>query len=245
MKIPKLTMALMLLFIVASCSSKKKEAYHGSMDESIEMSESSSLDGVEGEDADIVLDEDIEVSEEGGDEIADSEGEEVQGIEDEENQDLMVVDVEEEEQVEIAEESSDIQEEHISLSEEVGEYTVQKGDTLMEIAFKLYGDFGKWKDIKSLNPDINGALKFGSIVKYHVPESSFKWTPKGNPYLVMRGDTLSTISQKVYDKASWWPHIHENNKPMIKDPDQIYAGFTLYTLPESQILKKRELASQE
>lgn len=243
-----------MLFVVASCSSKKKEAYHGSMDDSIELSEVSTSDGIEGQDVDVALDESDSSSEEGNNDSADyvADADDVQGIEegDSENQDLMVVDVDQQQSEEpvqdevLAEDSSGVQEEHISLSEQVAEYTVQKGDTLMQIAFKLYGDFGKWKDIKSLNPDVNGALKMGSIIKYNVPESSFQWVPKGNPYLVMRGDTLSSISHKVYEKASWWTHIHENNKPMIKDPDQIFAGFTLYYLPKEDIESKRDLASQ-
>jgi nucleoid-associated protein YgaU len=253
-------MVLLLLFVIASCSSKKKEAYHGSMDESIELSELST-DGIEGDDLD-------EISEDGEDskiEVADSDAsedesdnyvvdaDEVEDIEegDEENQDLMVVDVEGQDMSEgpsdelLAEEnSSEFQEESITLSEEISEYTVKKGDTLMQIAFKLYGDFGKWKKLKELNPDIDGALELGSIIKYNIPESKFEWAPKGNPYLVMRGDTLGSISQSVYNRASWWTYIHENNKPMIKDPDQIFAGFTLYYLPKEEVKKKRGLASK-
>jgi LysM repeat protein len=256
MKNSRMLMVIMLLFVAASCSSKKKDAYHGSMDNSIEMSDVSTSDGVEGIDAD----ESISLESSSGDEIqsnSDSadyvaDADDVQGIEegDQENQDLMVVDVDKEQASEpvqeevLAENSSGVQEEQISLSQDVAEYTVQKGDTLMQIAFKLYGDFGRWKDIKALNPDVDGALKMGSIIKYNIPESQFKWVPKGSPYLVMRGDTLSSISHKVYEKASWWTHIHENNKPMIKDPDQIFAGFTLYYLPKEDIESKRDLASQ-
>lgn len=259
MRNSKLLMVLLLLFVAASCSSKKKEAYHGSMDESIELSDASS-DGVSGEELDEVSLEgedseiDIADSEENNADSADyvADADNVQGIEegDEENQDLMVVDVDQQDPIEessdelVAEDSSGVQEESITLSEEIAEYSVKKGDTLMQIAFNLYGDFGKWKQLKELNPHVNGALKSGSIIKYNVPESKFEWAPKGNPYLVMRGDTLGSISHKVYEKASWWTHIHENNKPMIKDPDQIYAGFTLYYLPKEQIEKKRELASQ-
>jgi nucleoid-associated protein YgaU len=34
-------------------------------------------------------------------------------------------------------------------------YTVQANETLMLIAFKLYGDYSKWKEIASLNQVIN------------------------------------------------------------------------------------------
>ena len=225
-------MMLLLLSIATSCSSKRKEAHHDNLSEGVEMSDSTNPEDLEGED---------QLALEGGD------VEEIQ-VDDKENQDLMVIDLEEKsappsDEV-LAEENSPIHTESVAISKDIAEYSVQKGDTLMQIAFKLYGDFGMWKSLKALNPELDGSLKMGSVLKYHVPESKFEWIPQGNPYLVMRGDSLSSISHKVYEKASWWKHIHENNKPMIKDPNQIFTGFTLYYLPKEQIEKKRELASK-
>ena len=42
------------------------------------------------------------------------------------------------------------------LLEEEDEYVVEKGDTLMKISFKLYGDINKWREIASLQPRLNG-----------------------------------------------------------------------------------------
>lgn len=46
-------------------------------------------------------------------------------------------------------------------------------------------------------------------------------------YIVQRGDTLSSISLKIYGNADFWPLIYENNKNIIKNPNSIYAGMVL------------------
>lgn len=40
------------------------------------------------------------------------------------------------------------------LTEYYLEYEVQKNDTLMLVAFKIYGDYRKWKDIKDWNENV-------------------------------------------------------------------------------------------
>ncbi len=119
-----------------------------------------------------------------------------------------------------------------TLTSEINTYTVQKGETLMQIAFKLYGDLSKWKSLKELNQSnlSGGTLKRGSKIKYYVPETPFAWNPQGTPYLIKSGETLGTISNSVYQTPKKWKKIWENNRPLIKNPDRIYAGFTLYYL---------------
>ncbi len=110
-------------------------------------------------------------------------------------------------------------------------YKVQKGETLMQIAFKLYGDIGKWKDIKAMNKDKisnNSSLRANMNLKYMAPESPFVWNPSGVPYMIKNGDTLGIISSNVYSTPKKWKAIYENNKPLIKNPNVIFAGFTLY-----------------
>jgi nucleoid-associated protein YgaU len=66
---------------------------------------------------------------------------------------------------------------------------VQKGDTLHEwLAFKIYGDYRKWKDLKAWNK--NKVFGEGTVLKYYVPDQTFGWQPSGLPYLVKNGDTL-------------------------------------------------------
>lgn len=110
-------------------------------------------------------------------------------------------------------------------------YVVQSGDTLMLVAWKIYGDYSKWRSISRLNGGIVN-LKKGMTISYNPPAQEFSWNPEGNPYLIVKGDTLGLISGKVYNTQSKWRKIWNNNRPLIKDPNLIFAGFTLYYIPE-------------
>lgn len=115
------------------------------------------------------------------------------------------------------------------------QYTVQQNETLMLIAFKLYGDYERWKDIANQNRGAlkgNTSLRKGMTLNYLAPAEEFVWNPQGNPYLIRTGDTLVGISKEVYATMKKWKLIWDNNRPLIKDPNKIYAGFTIYT-PES------------
>jgi nucleoid-associated protein YgaU len=110
-------------------------------------------------------------------------------------------------------------------------YTVQKGETLMQIAFKIYGDISMWKQLKAMNNDHfekKVALRAGMKINYTAPEKEFVWNPEGTPYLIKNGDTLGIISNSVYQTPKKWKKIWENNKPLINNPNMIFAGFTLY-----------------
>jgi LysM repeat protein len=114
---------------------------------------------------------------------------------------------------------------------QIKSYKVQRGETLMQIAFKLYGDISKWKDIKNMNSEKltnNTSLKANTELKYRAPAAPFVWNPSGTPYMIKTGETLGTISNAVYATPKKWKTIWENNKPLIKNPNVIYAGFTLY-----------------
>jgi nucleoid-associated protein YgaU len=121
-------------------------------------------------------------------------------------------------------------------------YTVQKNETLMLIAFKLYGDYERWKEIANYNQGtLNGStsLKEGMTLKYNAPAEEFVWNPSGLPYLIRTGDTLGKISGNVYNDQKKWKLIWNNNKPLIKDPNKIFAGFTIYYLENG-----REVAAE-
>lgn len=51
-------------------------------------------------------------------------------------------------------------------------------------------------------------------------------------YTVKPGDNLSKIAKEVYGDANKYPVIFEANKPMLKDPDEIYPGQVL-RLPQA------------
>jgi nucleoid-associated protein YgaU len=121
-------------------------------------------------------------------------------------------------------------------------YEVQKNETLMMVAFKLYGDYGRWKEIANHNQDsLKGktSVMAGTKLKYRAPAQAFVWNPEGLPYLIKTGDTLGKISKNVYQTQKKWKIIWNNNRPLIKDPNKIFAGFTLY-YPENG----REVAAE-
>lgn len=115
-------------------------------------------------------------------------------------------------------------------AEELLEYKTKKNETLMLIAFKIYGDYRMWRELASLNKDVLGGnydLSQRPILKYQKPLKPYA-PPMGNPYLIKSGDSLSLISKKVYGDWREWPTIHKNNPQQIRDPNLIFAGFTLY-----------------
>ncbi|MFM7811774.1 MAG: peptidoglycan-binding protein LysM [Acinetobacter junii] len=48
--------------------------------------------------------------------------------------------------------------------------------------------------------------------------------PESKFYTVKSGDNLSKIAKEVYGDANQYPKIFEANKPMLKDPDEIFPG---------------------
>jgi LysM repeat protein len=51
--------------------------------------------------------------------------------------------------------------------------------------------------------------------------------PPATFYTVKSGDTLSKIAQQFLGSANRYNEIFEANRPMLKDPDEIYPGQTL------------------
>lgn len=139
----------------------------------------------------------------------------------------------------IDEEKSQASAPQIELTGEEAVYTVQKNETLMIIAFKIYGDYGKWKELSSLNGI--SSIKEGMQIKYNKPASEFVWAPAGNPHLIKNGETLGTISNDTYGTKKHWKDIWTNNKPLIKDPNKIFAGFTIFT----PVIEGRDVANND
>jgi LysM repeat protein len=50
---------------------------------------------------------------------------------------------------------------------------------------------------------------------------------KSSHYKVRSGDTLSTIAQRVYDKAADWGYIYHENDKTVSNPNLIYVGQSL------------------
>lgn len=119
-------------------------------------------------------------------------------------------------------------------------YRVQKGDTLMMISFKIYGDYRKWKELAQWNKDkLKTKMSAGTELKYYVPNERFGWAPVGLPHLVKTGETLGIISKDKYGTPKKWKSIYENNRPLIRNPNLIFAGFTLYYQPTRQLASEK------
>ena len=128
---------------------------------------------------------------------------------------------------------------HIDHDSEFSHYTSQQGETLMLVAFNLYGDYRKWKELKEWNAGTNlSNLTPGTVIRYKAPSEKFVWRPSGMPHIVRRGETLGSISDDKYGTVKRWTDIYKNNQPLIRDPNLIFAGFTIYYVPD------RDLASE-
>ena len=51
--------------------------------------------------------------------------------------------------------------------------------------------------------------------------------PAPRTYTVVKGDSLSKISKKVYGDANKWKRIFEANRDTVKNPDLIHPGQVL------------------
>lgn len=113
-------------------------------------------------------------------------------------------------------------------------YSFKSGDTLMQVAFETYGDLYQWRRILEANRDVisdPNHIPVGTQLKIERPASPVSVSRNGEAYRIRSGDTLGTISNQVYGTTSKWREIWDNNRELIKDPNKIYAGFTLYYLP--------------
>jgi nucleoid-associated protein YgaU len=111
------------------------------------------------------------------------------------------------------------------------DYKVQSADTLMKIAFETYGDVYQWKKIWKDNRDRiqdPNSIPVGTVLKLDTPASAVSIARNGDRYEIQPGDTLGKISDNIYGTPKKWRKLWENNKQLIKDPNRIFAGFTLY-----------------
>lgn len=98
------------------------------------------------------------------------------------------------------------------------------------------GIFDFWTKAKS-RPDLS---KVGSghsstaSAPAPVPQADGDSSPasaEASTYIVIKGDSLSTIASGQYGDAKKWRRIYEANLDLIKDPNLIYPGQQL-RIPE-------------
>ncbi|MGZ3658572.1 MAG: LysM peptidoglycan-binding domain-containing protein [Bdellovibrionota bacterium] len=110
-------------------------------------------------------------------------------------------------------------------------YTVKAGDTLMKIAFNIYGDVDRWKDLHELNQEAlksGSALRKGMKLRYEAPVEAFSPEQLSHSYVIKKGDTLAGIADDVYGKKMKYKKLQAYNKKLIKNPNKIFAGFTIF-----------------
>jgi hypothetical protein len=129
-----------------------------------------------------------------------------------------------------------------------GTYTVQSGDTLMKIAFQIYGDVDRWRDIYNQNQNTimnPNRLEVGTNIVYEEPATPFSRDTSGQRYRIQEGDTLGGIALYLYGRTNKWRKLYERNRDLIKDPDRIYAGFDLYYNQTQEELAEAERVRSE
>jgi len=140
----------------------------------------------------------------------------------------------------------------ITTTGETSTYSVRAGDTLMKIAFTLYGDVDRWKDLQEWNrgklKSVN-QLKVGMSLTYETPSTSFSPEQLAHSYLIKKGDTLAGIADEVYGRKMKYKKLQNYNRRLIKNPNRIFAGFTIYyditeqEMAEAEARRKERMAS--
>jgi len=127
-------------------------------------------------------------------------------------------------------------------------YVVQQGDTLSKIAARVYGDMKRWRELADLTGVANPSRIYPGDVIYYVLDDSSKSFAQTYESLrrgvttVQAGETLATISKRIYGKHRNWKSIWRQND-VIDDPDNLTPGTTIYFVNQDQLsaaLKKSD-----
>lgn len=116
-------------------------------------------------------------------------------------------------------------------------YIVQGGDTLGSIATKIYGSQGLWKEIASLTGlEKPGRIYPGDVVYYQLTQQSLSFaqayeSAARGEVQVQPGDSLATISKRVYGDSRLWKSIWRLNDG-VSNPDRLAVGQTIYYLSD-------------
>ncbi|MEM7622735.1 MAG: LysM domain-containing protein, partial [Planctomycetota bacterium] len=132
-----------------------------------------------------------------------------------------------------------------AVSETVGTYIVQKGDSLSKIAAEVLGSAGRWREIAARNTDRvspNGNVQVGVMLRIpgttagNLNAGGSNTTTRGTEardpvgertYTVKGGDTLSEIAAEQLGSARRVRELLKLNSGRIKDADDIRVGMNL------------------
>ena len=130
-------------------------------------------------------------------------------------------------------------------------HTIEKGDSLWDLAARYYGDGRQWKKIYEANRDVlpsSSTLPVGAVLVIPpadarasdatAPESVTQAPTAPSPpgtgtvtYTVKSRDTLYNIAVKQYGDGSLWRTIYEANRDKIPSPDRLAVGTVLVIPP--------------
>ncbi len=119
-------------------------------------------------------------------------------------------------------------------------YVVQQGDTLSKIAGRVYGDMNRWRELADLTGVANPSRIYpGDAIYYVLDDSSkaFAQTYEGlrrGVTTVQDGETLATISKRIFGKHRNWKSIWRQND-VIDDPNNLIPGTTIYYVTQDQL----------
>jgi len=101
-------------------------------------------------------------------------------------------------------------------------YRIAPGDTLWDIAGKLYGDSWAWPLLWGWNRD-------------HVrdpdriwPDQRLQWHGQGALYVVTAGDTLWDIAQRHWGHGERWQRLWQANRGWLSRPQALPVGARLW-----------------
>ncbi|MEN9835499.1 MAG: hypothetical protein RL011_1692 [Pseudomonadota bacterium] len=119
-------------------------------------------------------------------------------------------------------------------------YIVEPGDTLAKISQKIYGAPGRWQEMATLSGLANPSKIYpGDVIYYTLEEGALAFAKAYDAVQraeeqVQPGDTLATISKRVYGETSGWRSIWRHNDN-IDDPDVVQSGTTVYYVPRGAV----------
>jgi nucleoid-associated protein YgaU len=121
-------------------------------------------------------------------------------------------------------------------------YTIQLGDTLIDIAREHYGQDRYWTAIQEANPDVDPqSLQPGQVIV--LPPKAQVVAGRARPttqrqrgadratYVVEEGDTLIAIARNVLKDESRYMEIFELNRDKLESPDELIPGTELRLPP--------------
>jgi nucleoid-associated protein YgaU len=135
-----------------------------------------------------------------------------------------------------------------------GEYVIQPGDTLSQIASRFLGSAAAWNQIYEANRDelpdpenipagqtirIPGAAKVdrpvakSSASPPRVAAATKEHDARSEPYVVQPGDTLISIARQHYRSGSRYLDILNANQDQLQDPRDLREGMVI-RLPREQ-----------